>query len=287
MREPLVIHARGIFEAWQALIIKLIEEDEEGAVSPRGYPCSEITGVTLRVDDARNNVLISPTRDMNYRFMVAEWLWIWFGRSDVETIGRFNSKIVQFSDDGLRFFGAYGPQVAAQWSRAHHALMNDPDTRQAVIEIFPQATRPLITRDVPCTLSLQFLRRGGRLDTIVTMRSSDVWLGLPYDFFTFSQLGNIMAAQTGDEVGYLQMNLGSSHLYHRDLVKAKVAHGSAGLTMRSPALVGAPAMTLERVLIDPQTDANFALYGAWWEDYGRVLKGDRRDALATLPCEII
>jgi thymidylate synthase len=53
------------------------------------------------------------------------------------------------------------------------------------------------------------------------MRSSDAWLGLPYDFFTFSMLSLDLAADLGAMTGSLQMNLGSSHLYEEHYMQAE------------------------------------------------------------------
>ena len=49
---------------------------------------------------------------------------------------------------------------------------------------------PRSSKDIPCTLSLQFFLREASdqlwLHTIATMRSNDAWLGVPYDTFNFN-----------------------------------------------------------------------------------------------------
>jgi thymidylate synthase len=232
---------------WQRLLFNL-RNTENTKVSPRGMPISEEIGVTVCVTDARENVLVSDTRRPSYRFMVAEWLWIWFGRNDVATIQRYCSHIVKFSDDGLTFDGAYGPRLIEQWDRTINLLRFDADTRQAVIQVYRTPTRE--TKDVPCTLSMQLLRRNGALHGIVNMRSSDVWLGLPYDFFNFSMLLNIAAAELDVEVGSLVMNLGSSHLYDVNREAAtRVLDSNDVETLRSPRLPCAPPPDLETTLV--------------------------------------
>ena len=65
-------------DAWADLAATLVAKGEK--VSPRGKETREILGVQLRFD-GKQNVIVNPTRDLNYRFMVAEWLWISCGRT--------------------------------------------------------------------------------------------------------------------------------------------------------------------------------------------------------------
>jgi thymidylate synthase len=57
------------------------------------------------------------------------------------------------------------------------------------------------------------------------MRSSDIWLGWPYDVFTFSMVGAAVAialrkAGCAVELGDLVLNAGSSHVYETNVVDA-------------------------------------------------------------------
>jgi thymidylate synthase len=49
------------------------------------------------------------------------------------------------------------------------------------------------TCDVPCTLTLQFLIRQGRLDMIVNMRSNDLLWGFSYDITQFAFVQRLLA----------------------------------------------------------------------------------------------
>src|SRR5262245_30105248 len=166
-------------------LIRRLQTDGHSS-SPRGINTRELIGVSLREDNPFHNILYHPIRHMNYKFMVAEFLWIMYGYDDVQTIGKYNSKLVEFSDDGVFLWGAYGPRVQVHLPYALSALEKDVNTRQAVMELWRTPWTP--TKDVPCTLTVQFLIRGERVFCFVNMRSSDVYLGLPYDFFVFSQI---------------------------------------------------------------------------------------------------
>jgi hypothetical protein len=63
--------------------------------------------------------------------------------------------------------------------------------------------------------------RNGKLIQIVSMRSNDVWLGLPLDITQFSIWHQLAAAYLGVEMGTYIHNANSLHLYERDVEKAR------------------------------------------------------------------
>lgn len=223
--------------AWFDLLRKLRLNGDD--VNPRDQGTTELLNAHVIVTDMRANILAHPNRALNYRFMVAEWLWIAAGRSDVATIAQWNKNIAQFSDNGLSFNGAYGPRLAPQINWLLEQLRKS-DTRQAVASIWTPTPAP--SKDIPCTLTWQVLARRGQLHAIVNMRSSDIWLGLPYDFFNFSMLTMGLAGELGLEPGSIGFNLGSSHLYNRDRVKADAVLAMPGTlrTLHTSCLPGAP-----------------------------------------------
>jgi thymidylate synthase len=184
-----------------------------GLVSPRGKRCREVRGVTLELTEPWNNLVTTPARKLNYHYAVAEWVWMWLGRKDVASLAPYNANIAAFSDDGKTFFGAYGPRIAAQWKALKAKLREDPDTRQAVLEIWRPDALTTATKDPPCTLSWQFFLRNGLLEMHAHMRSNDAWLGLPYDVFTFTQFQRMLASELGCELGRYVHHVGSLHLY--------------------------------------------------------------------------
>lgn len=184
-------------------------------VSPRGKLTREIPQRTLQVN-MRKPVLTVPDRSLSYKFMAAEAYWILSGDDRVETIAPYNSRIAEFSDNGETFFGAYGPKIIDQLGYVVDKLMEDQDTRQAGLTIWRE--KPPATKDVPCTVAAFFSIRNGLLNAHVFMRSSDVWLGVPYDVFNFSMLAHYICAflnKKGVVVspGQLFLTAASSHLY--------------------------------------------------------------------------
>jgi len=209
-------------------------------VSPRGKETRELLHSTITVDMAQP-VLTVPERRLNYQFMAAEAYWILSGDNTVDGIAPWNKHISQFSDDGKIFAGAYGPRVVDQLDYVLDKLREDPDTRQAGLTIWTPNPPP--SKDIPCTVAIWFQIRGtGRirdLNVSVFMRSSDVWLGLPYDVFNFSMLGYLVAGHLNSSArdgmivlpNQLSLTAASSHLYATnfeaaaEVLKAALQHG--------------------------------------------------------------
>jgi thymidylate synthase len=205
-------------ETWLSLLETLIKQGQD--VVPRSLPCIEIVGLQTCTPMSKPILSIAP-RNLGYKFMCAEAWWILTGHDDVASIQPFSRMISTFSDNGLTFYGAYGPKILNQIDYVVDKIASDIYTRQAIINIWRENPGP--TKDYPCTLSVQFMVRNGQLHCIDTMRSSDAWLGWPYDTFNFSMLSSFIILKLREhyninlELGNLIMNIGSSHLYSNNV----------------------------------------------------------------------
>ena len=210
---------------WVNTLRHLIKDGQLAA--PRSMACRELLGFQTIVD-MNMPVMSIAARKLSYKFMAAEAAWILSGDNRVSTIRKNAPKIVDYSDDGITFHGAYGPKVVDQISYVAKTLAKDRDSRQAVINIWRE--RPEDTLDVPCTVSLQFMIRNNRLHCFDTMRSSDIWLGWPYDVFNMSMISryillylksiDMSAVEDDIELGKLYLTAGSLHLYEKNVKKA-------------------------------------------------------------------
>lgn len=238
-------------------------------IAPRDQATFEILQHTVVVD-MRKPVLKSPSRKLSYKFMVAEAFWILSGSYTVKTIAPYNSHIAKFSDDGETFFGAYGPKIVAQLDYVVAKLVADNDSRQAGLTIWRE--NPPVSKDIPCTVAIFFTLRQSRVNAHVFMRSSDIWLGLPYDVFNFSMLAHQVCCRLNTlgvnaSPGTLYLTAASSHLYERDLKAANVclAEGVvAGVQNPTPeALYTREAELFET--LSALRDGTHNTHGRWWE----------------------
>jgi thymidylate synthase len=280
---PNVISGYHFGDVWGELVDDIVTNGV--LVSPRELKTKELTNVTIHVEDGLNNIFYNKIRDLNYRFLIAEWLWIMCGSDDLDTIAKYNDNMRQFSDNGKTLSGAYGPKLGYQWDYIKSCLEKDA-SRQAVSVIWKPS--PPNSKDIPCTLTLQWLIREGKLNCTINMRSSDVWLGLPYDFFTFSQMTNVISAWFGIPMGSITMNLASSHMYDTHWEKAKKILNSWDVErISSPALPKESAFPSKIGVyhILKQEPPGYAGLAPIWQQYALALTKNRNHALKIL-CDI-
>lgn len=217
-------------QAWLNLLEKIVRDGTEEF--PRGKRTKEILGCTTKFD-MNKPIITVANRKMGYKFLAAEAWWIASGSNRVDEIKPYSKAIANFSDDGLTFRGAYGPKIMDQLPWVAEQLKNDPSTRQAVLTIWRE--RPGPSRDYPCTLGAQFILRtcAGQayLHCHVTMRSSDAWLGVPYDWFNFAMQTAYLIAYMRTaypevfnyeiKLGQLTFTAASQHLYEEHFDAAK------------------------------------------------------------------
>jgi thymidylate synthase len=186
---------------------------------------TEIAGVLLEL----SNPLARLSRTENKRVLfsgLGELLWYLAGSKEVQFIQYYVSRYAKESEDGKTIYGAYGPRLVRprgrdQITNVLKLLKARPNTRRAVIQLFDAADLAVHHTDVPCTCTLQFLIRNGRLHLLTSMRSNDAYIGLPHDVFAFTMLQEIMARSLHVEVGSYKHVVGSLHLYGHDSKAAR------------------------------------------------------------------
>ena len=166
-----------------------IYHQPEFVTKPRGLKIAEVLNDSWTID-MDNPIITIEARKLSYDFMFGEAAWMLSGKNDVATVEKYAGAIKRFSDNGITFFGAYGSKIIDQLPYVLDILEKDQDTRQAVLNIWRE--NPRSSKDIPCTLSLQFFLRKASdklwLHTVATMRSNDIYLGTPYDSFNFSAI---------------------------------------------------------------------------------------------------
>lgn len=222
----MVFQGKTVDNVWVQAFKKLATQAQDGfgASSRDGDVVGEICDSVFCVGDPTRNIVSNPVRKMPMRYAVGELAWYLSGSNKVKDISRFAKKWVEISDDGETNNSAYGYRIFSkfgfdQWEHVKALLKKDPNSRQAIIHIKDANNSP--TKDVPCTVYLQFFIRDGKLNMSTHMRSNDIWMGVPYDMFSFCFFQMMMAMELGVEIGQYTHYAGSLHLYKRDYETAK------------------------------------------------------------------
>lgn len=215
---------------WNSLLSDILTHGEN--VPSRNGNTKEIFGWSGTIMHPEKCFLTQSSRHLSAGYAAAELLW-YLCRSDrSEWLTPYAPQYKNFAQEDGSVYGAYG----ARWARArtgmndqlidcYDLLCRDATSRQAVVTHWYPADAHMAChtpkRDIPCTLSFQFLVRDGKLHMHVNMRSNDAWLGTPYDVFCFCTIQVLMASALGYAVGQYNHSVASMHLYEKDWTKAR------------------------------------------------------------------
>lgn len=194
--------------------------------SPRNLPTLDAGVNTIVLHSPFDPLPLDQGRGLNLAIAAAEALQLVGGFSEPEMMFKISSQFRQYARDDGNFHGAYGTRIKDQVACAIQKLQHDPASRQAVITLWdPWLDNLPYQKDYPCTIGMNLaLSDAGELELNVMMRSSDVWLGLPYDIFQFTQLQLTAARVMAVPPGQFTLTTLSLHLYERDLPGTEQLH---------------------------------------------------------------
>jgi hypothetical protein len=238
--------------------------------SPRKLPASAVYDVTIQIADPVKAPPVGVRLGYAPAIGATETMHLLAGTSslgqlDAASHGGFS----RFADRG-RLRGAYGPRLYAQLPRVEKQLRADQATRQAIATLWSHE-EDVTTKDVPCTVYLLFRVVEDKLELKVHMRSNDLVLGVPYDWFMFSRLQLVMAEVLGIRPGAYVHHVDNLHVYQRDEERAdsftqhaiRVGHdGAFGLADQLDSVFTNGGHHRFNSWIQVQTAAMSVLYGS-------------------------
>jgi len=207
-------------------LARQIYNDYDYISKPRNQTVKEKLGMKFTILNPRKRIPHVKSRKFSMHYMIAELLWYISGSNSTEWISNYSSFWKHISDDGTTANSAYGSRIFkkhdrisnkefVQWDYIIKELKDDPDSRRAVIHIRSPADSIHAKLDVPCTLSLQFFIRNGKLHQVVSMRSSDLILGIAYDIPAFTFLQEMLALELDVGLGTYTHISNSLHIYEK------------------------------------------------------------------------
>lgn len=207
------------FMHWYRLLSKDCGGDKQ--VSRDGEVVGEIINATTVLTDPTNNIMKNSLRNLPMKYAIGELLWYMSHNNKLKEIQKYTKGWDRMSDDGVTVNSNYGWCIRDkygfdQWEWCKQELNNNPNSRRAVIHIKEPSDKE--SKDVNCTVCLQFFIRDEKLYCTTYMRSNDIWLGYPYDVFQFTCMQILMSMELGIELGTYTHIAGSLHLYGRNYV---------------------------------------------------------------------
>lgn len=181
-----------------------------------------VFGRQLRFDLAQGFPLVT-TKRVHFRSIAYELLWFLRGEHNV---GWLREHGVSIWDEWADADGELGPVYGVQWrswptpsgecidqiQEAVRLLRTDPDSRRIIVSAWNPADIPRMAL-APCHALFQFYVADGKLSCQLYQRSADLFLGVPFNIASYALLTQLMAAQTGLQLGEFVWTGGDCHIY--------------------------------------------------------------------------
>ena len=209
----------SINEIYKKLLIDIYTNGETRM--PRGMECKELRPGIVTLENSLDNIITLPGFETNLEYAKEELRWYLNGTGDINFSPLIKRVWEKFSDDGQTVNSNYGERIFGRHSKISlnqfewviQKLKDDPDSRQAVININSWFDKEKPTKDFPCTLNIQYFIVNNSLESIVYMRSNDIYLGFRNDVYCFTEIQKLLAEKLGVKPGKYYHIAGSMHLY--------------------------------------------------------------------------
>lgn len=211
------------------LLAKILK-DGKSKPSRGIHPTRAIFGYQMHFD-LRHGFPMLTTKKMPFKIMANELLWFVSGSSNIKALQ--DNKIHywdDFADKDLNLGPVYGVQwrhwkdprggEIDQLAWAIDQIKDNPNSKAIIVSAWNPADLEEM-RLPPCHTMFQFDVTKGKLRMQLYQRSSDVFLGLPFNIAQYALLLMMVAKVTGLEARELVVSIGSAHLYTNQLEPAK------------------------------------------------------------------
>ena len=186
-------------------------------------------GYQMRFDLSEGFPVLT-TKRLHLRSIIHELLW--FLRGDTN-IAYLRENGVTIWDEWADADGNLGPVYGSQWrswpapdgrhidqiAQVVDQIERNPDSRRLIVSAWNVAEIDRMALP-PCHALFQFYVADGRLSCQLYQRSTDVFLGVPFNIASYALLTMMIAQVTGLVPGEFVHTLGDAHIYlnHREQV---------------------------------------------------------------------
>lgn len=136
--------------------------------------------VTICFEKPLEKVNFSQVRDANPFFHLMESMVMLAGINNVDLLSVFAKNMKNFSDNGYTYNAFYGERLRRKWGDQLNAvieeLKKDPNTRQAVCQLWDPADLQRTTKDKACNMQIIFSIVDHKVRMTTINRSNDaIW----------------------------------------------------------------------------------------------------------------
>jgi thymidylate synthase len=270
-------------DQYLALLRKVLDAPER---QTRNSATRSTFGERIVVDLRDGTVPLLTTKKMAWKTIIRELLW--FVRGDTDNVALQKEKVHIWDANASREFldsrgladravNDLGPVYGFQWRHSgatyrdchtdytgqgvdqleetRRQIVDDPHSRRMIFSAWNPTDLPQMALP-PCHLLGQwYVSHDDTLWLQVYQRSGDLFLGVPFNLFSYSVLVHMMAHLTKRKVGGLVHILGDAHIYenHVDVVRKQLErprHRAPQFRVKANERVAAAAATWEDFTLD-------------------------------------
>lgn len=187
-----------------------------------GTGTRSVFGRQLRFDLSEGFPLVT-TKRIHLKSVIHELLWFLRGDTNIAYLKEHG---VTIWDEWADENGDLGPVYGSQWrawetpdgrtidqiANVIDSIKNNPDSRRHIVSAWNVAEIEQMKLP-PCHFVFQFYVADGKLSCMLTMRSVDTFLGLPFNIASYALLTHMVAQQCDLEVGEFIWSGGDVHIY--------------------------------------------------------------------------
>lgn len=199
-----------------------------------GVGTLSVFGHQMRFDLTQGFPLLT-TKKVYFKGIAHELLWILRGDTNIRYLQENN---VTIWDEWADSEGNLGPVYGKQWRAWQTAegqtvdqvqtllqeLKTNPNSRRLIISAWNVGELPKMALP-PCHLLFQFYVADNQLSCMITQRSGDVFLGVPFNIASYALLTHLVAHQANLKPKELIWSGGDCHIYlnHLEQVSLQLA----------------------------------------------------------------
>jgi thymidylate synthase len=195
--------------------------------------------------DLNDGFPLLTTKKLHVKSIIHELLWFLSGSTNIKYLK--DNGVSIWNEWATPDAGELGPVYGAQWrawagcdGKAYDQVTSlidgiraNPNSRRHIINAWNVAHLPDERMKphenaargkmalAPCHVMFQFYVAGGKLSCMLTQRSADAFLGLPFNASSLAFLTHMIAHQCDLQPGEIVHSLGDLHLYKNHLEQAR------------------------------------------------------------------
>ena len=260
----------GFEKVYLRIMEKLLNEapqKQNRTETPTNYLVAQQLRFPLADGQGRGIWPLLTTKKMAWKTIVWELVWFLRGDTDAKFLRDYGVKIwdhniaqaklappARYSGDKASYVGeGYGYQWR-YWDGGHDqigaavsGLKYNPLSRRILVTAWNPLAKTVLP---PCHHAFQFVSDGRQLSCVVSMRSGDWFLGLPFNIASYGLLTHLIAKVVGLQPLEVIINVADAHLYknHFSAADQQLRH----VAKRSPRInfIGLPEDFDENDLAD-------------------------------------